>query len=125
MVDNCDLVIIGGGQAGIPLAQDLAAAGKQIVLRRVLINECPLLGANRTRRDDGNDANDPQRTLIRFAVTNRDFMSTRPNGPTWMGLTGSCLIQIGFPLGRHPCRDQEASTTRNMSLATVTRRSLQ
>jgi pyruvate/2-oxoglutarate dehydrogenase complex dihydrolipoamide dehydrogenase (E3) component len=29
MEDTCDFVIIGGGQAGIPLAKDLAAAGKQ------------------------------------------------------------------------------------------------
>src|ERR1700732_1987680 len=32
METSCDLIIIGGGQAGIPLAQDLAAMGKQIVL---------------------------------------------------------------------------------------------
>jgi glycerol-3-phosphate dehydrogenase len=32
MEESCDLVVIGGGQAGILLAQDLAAAGKQIVL---------------------------------------------------------------------------------------------
>jgi choline dehydrogenase-like flavoprotein len=32
MEDTCDFVISGGGQAGIPLAKALAAAGKQIVL---------------------------------------------------------------------------------------------
>ena len=30
MEDTCDFVIIGGGQAGIPLAKDLVAAGKQM-----------------------------------------------------------------------------------------------
>jgi pyruvate/2-oxoglutarate dehydrogenase complex dihydrolipoamide dehydrogenase (E3) component len=51
MVDNCDLVIIGGGQAGIPLAQDLAAAGKQIVLveRKQLGGSCVNFGCTPTK----------------------------------------------------------------------------
>ena len=51
MDDSCDLVIIGGGQAGIPLAQDLAAAGKQIVLveRKQLGGSCVNFGCTPTK----------------------------------------------------------------------------
>src|SRR5947209_17491728 len=51
MDDSCDLVICGGGQAGIPLAQDLAAAGKQIVLveRKQLGGSCVNFGCTPTK----------------------------------------------------------------------------
>ena len=51
MEASCDLIIIGGGQAGIPLAQDLAAMGKQIVLaeRKYLGGSCVNFGCTPTK----------------------------------------------------------------------------
>ena len=51
METSCDLIIIGGGQAGIPLAQDLAAMGKQIVLaeRKYLGGSCVNFGCTPTK----------------------------------------------------------------------------
>src|ERR1700726_5254017 len=51
METSCDLIIIGGGQAGIPLAQDLAAMGKQIVLaeRKHLGGSCVNFGCTPTK----------------------------------------------------------------------------
>ena len=51
METSYDLIIIGGGQAGIPLAQDLAAMGKQIVLaeRKYLGGSCVNFGCTPTK----------------------------------------------------------------------------
>jgi len=51
MEESCDLVVIGGGQAGLLLAQDLAAAGKQIVLveRKYLGESCVISLVRRQR----------------------------------------------------------------------------
>src|ERR1700738_3579850 len=49
--NRCDVIVIGGGQAGIPLAQDLAAAGKRIILveRKYLGGSCVNFGCTPTK----------------------------------------------------------------------------
>ena len=48
---SCDLMVIGGGQAGIPLARDLAAAGRRVVLveRKHLGGSCVNFGCTPTK----------------------------------------------------------------------------
>lgn len=48
---SCDVMVIGGGQAGIPLARDLAAAGRRVVLaeRKNLGGSCVNFGCTPTK----------------------------------------------------------------------------
>ncbi len=48
---SCDVMVIGGGQAGIPLARDLAASGKRVVLaeRKHLGGSCVNFGCTPTK----------------------------------------------------------------------------
>jgi pyruvate/2-oxoglutarate dehydrogenase complex dihydrolipoamide dehydrogenase (E3) component len=48
---SCDIMVIGGGQAGIPLAHDLAAAGRRVVLaeRKHLGGSCVNFGCTPTK----------------------------------------------------------------------------
>jgi pyruvate/2-oxoglutarate dehydrogenase complex dihydrolipoamide dehydrogenase (E3) component len=49
--NNCDVIVIGGGQAGIPFAQALAAAGKRVILaeRKHLGGSCVNFGCTPTK----------------------------------------------------------------------------